>query len=210
MVVKAATKKKLMDLGFSETIAHRLADDRKWDDIENMSPNEIYEIIRNDYRGWDDEMKVALWRKLGRLEIKVVRDDAGEVDINRVYISVPYLSDEYYGVYYFRTKMLVPHYEGFRGLGSLFSPPDSIFDWHWVWEKSRTSKLPADVIGNEGYLTVMNQLQNKDLVRILKKLEDGYFFGIFYQSINRFDILNLWDVPEDEDDGFEGLGSLFV
>ena len=30
MVVKSATKKKLLDLGFSEAMAHLLADDRKW------------------------------------------------------------------------------------------------------------------------------------------------------------------------------------
>ena len=31
MVVKSATKKKLMDLGIDENFAHALADDRKWD-----------------------------------------------------------------------------------------------------------------------------------------------------------------------------------
>ena len=34
MVVKSATKKKLMDLGIAEEYAHRLADDRKWDDVK--------------------------------------------------------------------------------------------------------------------------------------------------------------------------------
>lgn len=207
MVVKSATKKKLLDLGFSDSIAHKLADDRKWDDLKDMSPDDIYEIIRINYPDWDpfnDEKKVALWRKLGRLEIKVVRDDMGEVDINRVYISVPYLSDEYYGVYNFRTKRLVSFNEGFRGLGSLFSP-ESIFDWHWLGRMP----LPSDIKENGGYFTVVNRMQNKTLTKILRKLEDGYFFPVFYQSINRVDILSLWDVPEDEDDGYEGLGSLF-
>lgn len=204
MVVKSATKKKLLDLGFSESTAHKLADDRKWDDLKDMSPDEIYEIIGWNDRDWNDEKKVALWRKLGRLEIKVVRDDMGEVDINRVYISVPYLSDEYYGVYNFRTKRLVSFNEGFRGLGSLFSP-ESIFDWHWLGRMP----LPSDIEGNDGYLTVVNRMHNKTLTKILRKLEDGYFFPVFYQSINRVDILSLWDVPEDEDDDYEGLGSLF-
>lgn len=209
MVVKSATKKKLLDLGFSDSIAHKLADDRKWDDLKDMSPDEIYEIIRISYPDWDpfnDEEKVALWRKLRRLEIKVVRDDMGEVDINRVYISVPYLSDEYYGVYNFRTKRLVSFNEGFRGLGSLFSP-ESIFDWHWLGGVP----LPSDIKGNGGYFTVVNRMQNETLTKILRKLEDGYFFPVFYQSINRVDILSLWDVPEDDydDDVFDGLGSLF-
>ena len=204
MVVKSATKKKLLDLGFSDAIAHKLADDRKWEDIRDMSPDDIYEIIRNNYRDWDYADKVALWRKLGRLEIKVVR--GGEVDINQVYISVPYLSDEeeYYGIYNFRTGVLTPEYEGFRGLGSLFRTKDSIFDWHWVGPKS---KIPADVVGNEGYLTILNQLQTKTLAKILKKLENAYFAPRFYQSINRSDILTLWaEIPEDD---WDGLGSLF-
>ena len=37
MVVKSATKKKLMDLGIEEEYAHKLADDRKWDDVKGLS-----------------------------------------------------------------------------------------------------------------------------------------------------------------------------
>ena len=37
MVVKSATKKKLMDLGIAEEYAHRLADDRKWDDVKVLT-----------------------------------------------------------------------------------------------------------------------------------------------------------------------------
>ena len=209
MVVKSATKKKLMDLGFSEAMAQTLADDRKWDDVKNMSPDAIYEIIRHnlglkgDHGHWDYEDKVALWRKLGRLEVKVVR--GGEVDINQVYISVPYLSNEedYHGIYNFRTGVLTPKRDVFRGLGSLFRTEDTIFDWHWVGGKN---KVPSDVVGNEGYLTIMNQLQTKTLAKILKKLETAYFAPIFYQSINRSDILTLWETPEDD---WDGLGSLF-
>ena len=39
MVVKSATKKKLMDLGIAENFAHMLADDRKWDDVKEMTQN---------------------------------------------------------------------------------------------------------------------------------------------------------------------------
>ena len=41
MVVKSATKKKLMDLGCPEYMAHRWADDRIWDDIIPMNFDDI-------------------------------------------------------------------------------------------------------------------------------------------------------------------------
>ena len=48
MVVKSATKKKLMDLGIEETFAHALADDRKWDDVKVMTANDIAQICETD------------------------------------------------------------------------------------------------------------------------------------------------------------------
>ena len=48
MVVKSATKKKLMDLGIEETFAHALADDRKWDDVKVMAANDIAQICETD------------------------------------------------------------------------------------------------------------------------------------------------------------------
>ena len=48
MVVKSATKKKLMDLGIAEEFAHRLADDRKWDDVKVLSAGEIAQICATD------------------------------------------------------------------------------------------------------------------------------------------------------------------
>lgn len=44
MVVKSATKKKLMDMGIPEDYAHNLADGRKWDDVKTLSPGEIAKI----------------------------------------------------------------------------------------------------------------------------------------------------------------------
>ena len=210
MVVKSATKKKLMDLGFSPSMAHTLADDRKWDDVKDMSPDDIYDILvesSQDIVGddWDYADKVGLWRKLGRLEIKVVKDDTGEVDTDRVYISVPYLSEEYQGMYNFRTEVLIPRHESFRGLGSLFSPA-TIFDWHFVGPSNATT-LPTDV--EDGYLKVMNQLGTRTLTKILKKMESGYLFPVMFESINRADILTLWDEPPEDDEDFDGLGSLF-
>lgn len=206
MVVKSATKKKLLDLGFSEEMAHLLADDRKWGDIENMSPNQIYEIVMNSRSsylvdGMTYEQKVALWRKLGRLEIKVVKTYAGDVNTDRVSISVPYLSDDFQASYNFKTDRLTTNFEGFRGLGSLFSNEDSIFDWHFV----NILRIPKDA--DDGYVMVLNQLQNKKLATILKRMESNYLFPTMPESINRSDILTLWD--ETPKDDWDDLGSLF-
>ena len=46
MVVKSATKKRLLDLGLSEELAHQLATDRKMDEVRTMSINQI-----EDYTG---------------------------------------------------------------------------------------------------------------------------------------------------------------
>ena len=44
MVVKSATKKKLMDLGIEEEYAHKLADDKKWDDVKVLTSSQIAQI----------------------------------------------------------------------------------------------------------------------------------------------------------------------
>ena len=46
MVVKSATKKKLMDMGVQEEFSHKLADDRKWDDVKILTPGEIEPPIK--------------------------------------------------------------------------------------------------------------------------------------------------------------------
>jgi hypothetical protein len=45
MVVKSATKKKLMDLGCPEPLAHKWADDRKWHHIREMNFDDIMSIF---------------------------------------------------------------------------------------------------------------------------------------------------------------------
>ena len=48
MVVKSATKKKLMDLGIEEEYAHKLADDKKWDDVKVLTSSQIAQICGTD------------------------------------------------------------------------------------------------------------------------------------------------------------------
>ena len=48
MVVKSATKKKLMDMLVPEEFAHKLADDRKWDDVKILTVQEIGQFCETD------------------------------------------------------------------------------------------------------------------------------------------------------------------
>lgn len=48
MVVKSATKKKLMDLGIADNYAHTLADDRKWDDVKILTAQQIAQFCETD------------------------------------------------------------------------------------------------------------------------------------------------------------------
>jgi len=62
MVVKSATKKKLMDLGFPQGAAHTLADDRKWDAVKMLTFEEVYALtwvwfLDNSRIDMLDEMK---------------------------------------------------------------------------------------------------------------------------------------------------------
>jgi len=45
MVVKSATKKKLMDLGIPQAVAIELANNRRWDDLASLTHQEMYDII---------------------------------------------------------------------------------------------------------------------------------------------------------------------
>lgn len=45
MVVKSATKKRLMDLGIAEELAHKLSDDRKWSEVSQMQLDDIQFVI---------------------------------------------------------------------------------------------------------------------------------------------------------------------
>ena len=48
MVVQSATKKKLMDMLVPEEFAHKLADDRKWDDVKILTAQEIAQFCETD------------------------------------------------------------------------------------------------------------------------------------------------------------------
>jgi hypothetical protein len=55
MVVKSATKKKLMDMGVDEEYAHQLSYDRKYDAVRVLSPRNILTILFGA-KTWNDEV----------------------------------------------------------------------------------------------------------------------------------------------------------
>tara|TARA_B100000287_G_scaffold122500_1_gene114395 strand:+ start:1122 stop:2675 length:1554 start_codon:yes stop_codon:yes gene_type:complete len=95
MVVKSATKKKLMDMGIDEDYAHNLADDRKWDDVKVLdaakiaqicevgsdTAEKIHEMIssyatgRRGDSGLDGGETTVVRRKVARSRKKVIKRD---------------------------------------------------------------------------------------------------------------------------------------
>ena len=95
MVVKSATKKKLMDMGIDEDYAHNLADDRKWDDVKILdaakiaqicevgsdTAEKIHEMIssyatgRRGDSGVDGGETTVVRRKVARSRKKVIKRD---------------------------------------------------------------------------------------------------------------------------------------
>ena len=84
MVVKSATKKKLMHRGMSESLAHTLANDRKWDDIMKLSPRELGEIVDRV-----EDAAIIIWLKIGGLAVKF---DKGVDD--EVFLFPKFMGDE--------------------------------------------------------------------------------------------------------------------
>lgn len=56
MVVKSATKKRLMDMGVPESVAHRLSNNRKWDAVKELRVHLIADIAY-DYLLYDGKNK---------------------------------------------------------------------------------------------------------------------------------------------------------
>lgn len=65
MVVKSATKKRLIDLGVAEDQAHALADDRNMDMIKDLSTDEVRTILGLKEGAKDLESVMGVIRELG-------------------------------------------------------------------------------------------------------------------------------------------------
>ena len=63
MAVKSSTKKRLMELGISETHAHRLADDANMDAIERMTVEQVAKKLELEIESEDLENVMAVIRE---------------------------------------------------------------------------------------------------------------------------------------------------
>lgn len=219
MVVKSATKKKLMDRGMSEPLAHILATDRKWSDVMKLSPRELGEIVDRV-----EDAAIIIWLKIGGLEVKFDKGVAEEV-----FLFPKFMGDEDRDpVYKYNFKTGVVTFIGvepFRGLGSLFGD-GGIDEWFSPHIAANTgvflfSNVPRDAT-KEQEENLNSFLTMGVMKSILNKIENNLYFDEgFRASINRQDVINflikenplLVDVDDylfdDDDDGFGGLGSLF-
>lgn len=188
MVVKSATKKKLMDRGMGEQLANTLADDRKWSDIMDLTPQEIAGIADRSVNA-----AIIIWLKIGGLEVKF--DES--VD-NRIFLFPKWmgsLETEPVFSYYFDTDIVT--FEGddnFRGLGTLFGN-NSIFDWFTPHTSSKGSVFGFVNVpeATDKQVAQLNSLLNMGVMeKILNIIENKtYLTGAFRASINRQDIVNF-------------------
>lgn len=213
MVVKSATKKKLMDRGMSEPLAHTLATNRKWDDVMKLSPRELGEIVDRV-----EDAAIIIWLKIGGLEVKF---DKGVDD--EVFLFPKFMGDaDSDPVYKYNFKTGVVTFigeEAFRGLGSLFGD-GGIDEWFSPHIAANTgiflfSNVPRDATKEQE--ENLNSFLNMGVMKsILNTIENKLYLTAGYrQSINRLDVINflvrenplLGDNDEEKD--YDGLGSLF-
>ena len=73
MVVKSATKKKLMDLGIAENFAHTLADDKKWDDVKILAAGEIAQLCETDSETRCEDRRTSSMQPARKVAIQTVK-----------------------------------------------------------------------------------------------------------------------------------------
>ena len=205
-----------MDRGMSEETAHVLANDRRWNDVMEMSPREIGEAIDRV-----EDAAIIVWLKIGGLEVKFDRNDD-----KKIFLFPKFMGDrerEPVFSYNFGTGNVGFHGDdAFRGLGSLFGSA-SIYDWftpHTSNQHPRFEFANVPTDANEKQREQLKSLLNMGVMKnIINKIESKAFFDAgFRASINRQDVINflikenpLLDDGEEDliSNGFEGLGSLF-
>lgn len=225
MVVKSATKKKLMDSGWDEPAAHEMAKDRKWDDIKKLSPSEIEGIlieasIRAPYIPYTSSGKplsIYDWWLTTKGTWRFKKTSEGYD------FEFTFKGDDYKYCWNRNSGRIVEEKMGFDGLGSLFGPKGSD-DW-WSWEELALGKLNPHFDGVE-ITQIMKDMDGKQniLQEVVTKVVDGNYYNYdlwFPESINRKDVLDVFvpvercrhgvDVRKDCDQcgGFDDLASLF-
>ncbi|MDA8580416.1 hypothetical protein N9L01_00445, partial [bacterium] len=74
MIVKSATKKRLLDMGLSEELSHQLATDRKIDEVRTMSINQIEGYTGSQYAAIATRLRIIfdhVLRKFFRAPVAV-------------------------------------------------------------------------------------------------------------------------------------------
>ena len=107
MAVKSSTKKRLMELGISETHAHRLADDANMDAIKRMTVEQVAKKLELDMESQDLENVRAVIRE--QINSRK-RSRTGRITLSRKAIldsDVP-TGDDRFNVL---NHILVPHHE---------------------------------------------------------------------------------------------------
>ena len=209
MVVKSATKKRLMDLSFSEDWAHKLADDRKWNDIKELWPVQFYNAVilakkGNDpkYATWRQKMiegVMAKWVLMNQLSVKF---DARNKNI----ILLGFMDKEI--AYYPKTGSAVfLGHNSYRGLGADFKDSKGGTAQALKWFRLRFSPistnlgpvgLPADI--QEWQMDLLNLLFPgtgksgeglQELYQLMLKMKEMESINIA-QSINRANITDMF------------------
>ena len=190
MVVKSATKKRLMDVGFPEDWSHKLADDRKWDDIITLWPADIMHII-SDFDGeeeWQNNMEkdvMLKWLLLNQLDVKFDRNNKSIISLAFEDKEIEY-SPQNGSVRFIGNAT-------FRGLGSLFSAP-TVFKWFTTRFSKHTGLdpvgLPADTETWQRDMIVPMFANASELYKLLDRMSKMET-PIAAQSINRADIIDI-------------------
>jgi len=107
MAVKSSTKKRLMELGISETHAHRLADDANMDAIKRMTVEQVAKKLELDMESQDLENVMAVIRE--QINSRK-RTRTGRITLSRKAIldsDIPTGEDRFNVL----NHILVPHHE---------------------------------------------------------------------------------------------------
>lgn len=225
MVVKSATKKKLMDSGWSEPAAHEMAKDRRWDDVKKLSPSEIEGIlidasipapyIPNTTTG--RPLSIYDWWLTTKGTWRFKKTSEGYD------FEFTFKGDDYKYSWLRKSGQVIEKEMLFEGLGSLFGGKGPA-DW-WSWEELALGKLNPHFDGVE-ISQIIKDMDGKQniLHEVVTKVENGNYHNYdawFPESINRVDVLDVFVPVErcrhgvdrrkdcDQCGGFDDLASLF-
>tara|TARA_B100001123_G_scaffold325230_1_gene365556 strand:- start:286 stop:873 length:588 start_codon:yes stop_codon:yes gene_type:complete len=135
MAVKSSTKKRLMELGISETHAHRLADDANMDAIKRMTVEQVAKKLELDMESQDLENVMAVIRE--QINSRK-RTRTGRITLSRKAIldsDIP-TGDDRFNVL---NHILVPHHE----LVSVEDEESSLAPWDMMVNNADGSKRLA-------------------------------------------------------------------